>query len=124
MDLGKIFIPSDIEVALKAAKINSKQLKSKSDVVVSKEDKTSKNKVEIDYEGFPGFIKFKKVKEHLSNVLVVADTHFPFCKQGYLEHCLNIAKKYYRSSLDTMDRSFYRYCSSHTQCLQGICKTV
>lgn len=28
------------------------------------------------------------------NVLVIADTHEPFCKEGYLEHCIAIAKKY------------------------------
>jgi predicted phosphodiesterase len=28
------------------------------------------------------------------NVLVIADTHFPFEKEGYLEHCLNIRDKY------------------------------
>ncbi len=29
-----------------------------------------------------------------SNVLVIADTHFPFEKEGYLEHCLAMYKKY------------------------------
>lgn len=29
-----------------------------------------------------------------SNVLVIADTHFPFEKRGYLEHCLKIKKDY------------------------------
>lgn len=29
-----------------------------------------------------------------SNVLVIADTHFPFEKEGYLEHCLAMYNKY------------------------------
>ena len=29
-----------------------------------------------------------------SNVLVIADTHFPFEKEGYLEHCLAMFNKY------------------------------
>jgi len=35
-----------------------------------------------------------KSKGITKNVLVIADTHFPFCKKGYLEHCLAISKKY------------------------------
>lgn len=29
-----------------------------------------------------------------NNVLAIADTHFPFVRKGYLEHCLNIRDKY------------------------------
>ena len=29
-----------------------------------------------------------------SNVLIIGDTHFPFEREGYLEHCLEIQKKY------------------------------
>lgn len=29
-----------------------------------------------------------------NNVLAIADLHLPFCKEGYLEHCIAIQKKY------------------------------
>lgn len=29
-----------------------------------------------------------------NNVLAIADTHFPFVRKGYLEHCLDIQEKY------------------------------
>jgi predicted phosphodiesterase len=30
----------------------------------------------------------------LNNILVIADMHEPFCKKGYLEHCITIRDKY------------------------------
>lgn len=44
----------------------------------------------------PRFIHSKaKIRTYnKDNVLVIADTHFPFEKKGYLEHCLNIRDKY------------------------------
>jgi predicted phosphodiesterase len=38
--------------------------------------------------------QFEPKVESKKNVLVIADTHEPFCKEGYLEHCIAIAKKY------------------------------
>lgn len=38
--------------------------------------------------------KARSISYNKNNVLVIADTHFPFEKKGYLEHCLNIRDKY------------------------------
>lgn len=35
-----------------------------------------------------------KIKYDKNNVLVVADMHEPFCKEGYLEHCKKMRDKY------------------------------
>jgi len=44
----------------------------------------------------PKFVhsKAKNRTYNKDNVLIIADTHFPFEKKGYLEHCLNIRDKY------------------------------
>lgn len=41
--------------------------------------------------------EFKKEKTQSfdkNNVLIIGDTHEPFCKEGYLEHCLKVQKEY------------------------------
>ncbi len=46
-------------------------------------------------EKFIGVFKVNKSsKLDDNNVLVIADTHFPFEKEGYLDFCLDIQKKY------------------------------
>lgn len=31
----------------------------------------------------------------INNILVISDTHEPFCKEGYLEHCIEMRDKYH-----------------------------
>jgi len=42
----------------------------------------------------PKDVAFKKQVFNKDNVLVIGDTHEPFCKDGYLEHCLKVQKDY------------------------------
>jgi predicted phosphodiesterase len=42
-----------------------------------------------------GYINIKKInKFNKDNVLVIADMHEPFCKDGYREHCQKMQEKY------------------------------
>lgn len=43
-----------------------------------------------------GTVKLKTTSSFysLDNILVIADMHEPFCKKGYLEHCITIRDKY------------------------------
>lgn len=56
----------------------------------------SKKIVPVIIEGT--FVKNQQVilKDNLdkNNVLIIGDTHEPFCKDGYLEHCLKVQKDY------------------------------
>lgn len=36
----------------------------------------------------------KRINYDKNNVLAIADNHEPFCKEGYLEHCMKIRDKY------------------------------
>lgn len=36
----------------------------------------------------------KKIKYNKKNVLVIADMHEPFCKEGYMQHCIKMRDKY------------------------------
>ena len=69
----------DVEIALKHAKESEKKYLEKTKTIIET--------VEI-----PNIITSKKLDPN--NVLVIADMHEPFCKKGYLEHCLNIQNKY------------------------------
>lgn len=110
------YTTDDVEYALKSVKSYFKTLSSESNTDISKEVKKSLKpnkewtkkwldyKVELDKKPFketPWGQKIAKFKEGgiykkipKSNVLVIADTHFPFCREGYLEHCLKIYNKY------------------------------
>ncbi len=98
------FGQSVAEIALKQARIDFKISKTKSNTNTLKDIKYSENGSKyIFQEGFESFSKTpwgKKLKEFepkvesKANVLVIADTHEPFCKKGYLEHCIAMAKKY------------------------------
>lgn len=70
--------------ALKQARIDSKQSNTIKPIksLKSKEKGIERGYIETYHKPTP------------KNVLVIADTHFPFCKEGYLEHCLTISKKY------------------------------
>lgn len=39
-------------------------------------------------------LKLERNSYSLDNILVIADMHEPFCKKGYLEHCIAIKDKY------------------------------
>ena len=39
-------------------------------------------------------VKFIIPSYDINNILVIADMHEPFCKKGYLEHCITIRDKY------------------------------
>lgn len=45
--------------------------------------KNQVKKIEVKSKGFDK-----------NNVLIIGDTHEPFCKKGYLEHCLKVQKDY------------------------------
>ena len=50
--------------------------------------KTSNNKVVTKS------IQKISTKFDKNNVLIIADSHEPFCKEGYMQHCLDIQKEY------------------------------
>lgn len=56
--------------------------------IISSIFKEEYNKIQDSYKLFNS-LTFNK-----NNVLVIADLHEPFCKKGYLEHCINIREKY------------------------------
>lgn len=68
----------DCEIALKEAR---KTLKN---IVIAKNIATKKALVKI--------IKLNPFDKN--NVLIIGDTHEPFCQEGYLEHCLKVQKEY------------------------------
>jgi predicted phosphodiesterase len=39
-------------------------------------------------------LDFHKTTFNPDNVLIIGDTHLPFSKEGYLEHCIEVQKKY------------------------------
>lgn len=54
--------------------------------------RTQKNIIQIEKQLYK---ESKKINEYNpDNVLVIADTHFPFCREGYLEHCLNVQQMF------------------------------
>lgn len=72
---------NDIDIALKQARIDFKQPKVKIDTTTPR----------------PAMRPLKQVstiKYNPNNVLAIADMHEPFCKKGYLEHCVSIRDKY------------------------------
>ena len=73
----------DCEIALKAARINSKQFKPKSDTRVLKPRKIVSKVVKMDIKGY-----------NPDNVIFIPDLHAPFIKDGVLEFCLEQQKKY------------------------------
>lgn len=77
---------NQLESIIKQARVDFKQLKSKSSIDISKDIK------------IPLKVNYTNVKESkwydLDNTLVIADMHLPFCKEGYLEHCISIRDKY------------------------------
>lgn len=101
----------DCEIALKEAK---RIYKSKSDnsnpdnlVWVNEDEgvvnalKLTKNLKNKKFIKVKDRKKSKKVIEVVSknnfdknNVLIIGDTHEPFCRDGYLEHCLKVQKEY------------------------------
>jgi len=62
--------------------------------------KQAKNTIKIaneykDIIVYPDTYKPSKTnKYNPDNVIVIGDTHEPFCKEGYLEHCLKVQKDY------------------------------
>lgn len=100
---------NDISKALKQAKIDKKLYFNElvsiamenpvKDTSWMKEAKALANTREVNIKKFgteyhPKDVAFKKSKSLNTNVLVVSDMHEPFCKKGYLEHCIRIRDKY------------------------------
>ena len=93
---GNISI-KDVEIALKEARksFNERPKKKLDNYLL---DVFNKGKFKLDNVNS----KFKKTyhkvynpyKYDVNNVLAVADMHEPFCKEGYLEHCIEIRDKY------------------------------
>lgn len=77
----KTFKLQDVYDALLQARIDFKKLKPKIDTTIQR----------------PAMRPLKQVsniKYDPNNVLAIADMHEPFCKKGYLEHCISIRDKY------------------------------
>jgi hypothetical protein len=94
------FNTNDLGIALKQARIDSKQLSSKNSITDSNVTKISLKRLsDKEIKDSAWRVVQRNVRNINStaskkNVLVIADTHEPFCKEGYLEHCISIAKKY------------------------------
>lgn len=81
----------DIQIALEQARIKCKQANIKPVVSLQQQldirNGTAKvNKVTV--------LKSISKADNINNILVISDMHEPFCKKGYLEHCLAIKDKY------------------------------
>lgn len=75
--------------AVKAQIKQSQSTLGKTGISTSKVAKTaSKSKYE-------GINTIKSKWYDINNTLAIADTHEPFCKEGYLEHCMEIRDKYH-----------------------------
>jgi len=78
---------TDVKIALKQARIDFKPSKSIYKVDIRNDQVTALKESTFAF-------KQSSKKTPYKNVLAIADAHEPFCKQGYLEHCMAIAKKY------------------------------
>lgn len=62
---------------------------------------------------------FKKALEVKKNVLVIGDLHLPFTLEGYLEHCIEVYKKYNCDTVvfigDILDLHFTSYHETSTE---------
>ena len=62
---------------------------------------------------------FKKALEVKKNVLVIGDLHLPFTLDGYLEHCIEVYKKYNCDTVvfigDILDLHFTSYHETSTE---------
>lgn len=68
----------DCEIALKEAR------KTVKNIVIARNTATKKALIKI--------VKLNPFNK--DNVLIIGDTHEPFCKEGYLEHCLKVQRDY------------------------------
>lgn len=81
---------TDVDIALKQARIDYKKLSVKSELVtpvIEKSVKIPSNATSVNI--------IKSNWYDINNVLCIADTHEPFCKEGYLEHCKEVKEKYH-----------------------------
>lgn len=91
----------DVLIAFKQAKIDYKARKLAQVIGVINKDKITSIK-EIHRESNirtiesirQSILKLNRNSYSLDNILVIADMHEPFCKKGYLEHCIAIKNKY------------------------------
>lgn len=90
----------DCEVALKHARRDLKLGVSAVNTTTERKSlKTHKNTIKREYNYVSECLDTKPYIKPLKsysndNVLVIPDTHFPFEKEGILEHCLNMRDKY------------------------------
>jgi predicted phosphodiesterase len=96
--LDKYPITVDVWSALKALKEARKTLKNNIRIAKPKiqnpiiYSETKIKDIPSSYFGARG--NQSRVNLDKANVLVIGDTHFPFEKEGYLDHCLDMQKKY------------------------------
>jgi predicted phosphodiesterase len=84
---GEARLASMLNVSIKAIKQAKNAIKIENDNIVVKA--TRINSVVEEYIPKKAFASFNP-----NNVLIIGDTHEPFCKDGYLEHCLSVQKEY------------------------------
>lgn len=78
--IKKVTLDQTIEVVKKANNLETKAPK------VVRDGTVKINKVTV--------LKSISKADNINNILVIADMHEPFCKKGYLEHCIAIKDKY------------------------------
>jgi hypothetical protein len=94
----------DIQIALEQARITVKQANLKPVTSLQQQldirngvnaEELSNNLYKTKIENTKkSILKLDRNSYSLDNILVVADMHEPFCKKGYLEHCIAIRDKY------------------------------
>ena len=72
-----------------------------------------------DYSDAKAIEVFKKALKIKKNVLVIGDLHLPFTLEGYLEHCIEVYKKYNCDTVvfigDILDLHFTSYHETSTE---------
>ena len=84
---------------LKVSNINPKQIVNVKESIKRLKptpvEKLSDNLYKVKIESTKkSILKLERNSYSLDNILVIADMHEPFCKKGYLEHCIAIRDKY------------------------------